>query len=341
MSPYNFEHEKYLRAKILNLETKPEIKKQTKNSRTYFNDLKEGLLHKYGDMELEDLKGYGEFENEYGVGVKFTQEDKKRKFQIKSNPEKLQTNLKLIKGIGIKKEEKLKKQGYQTLKDLKQHNTYKKSAEETLKKIETDNFKNTVNCVKENSKDKTDLLECLGNIPTENFKFMDIETLGLSNTHIILLGIAEIRNNKIFSTQYFLKDYKDEPTILKEYFKHIGSDSVLVTFNGKKFDVPFIDNRSRRYRLETHPDLVHYDLMYYARNIWGDTLPNCKLQTIESEIFNYHREDDVPGEYVPDFWRTYNEMGNIGPIIPIIKHNRIDIVNLTCFLMKMCETRGL
>ena len=165
---------------------------------------------------------------------------------------------------------------------------------------------------------------------------MDIETLGLTNTHIILIGIAEVKNKKIISTQYFLQDYHEEATILYEYFKHLNEDSIYVTFNGKCFDVPFIDTRSRLYRLK-QPKLINYDLMYYARKIWGEKLPNCKLQTIESEIFDFHRIDDVPGQYIPGYWKTYKETGNIGPIIPIIKHNRIDIVNLACFLNKLIE----
>ena len=77
--------------------------------------------------------------------------------------------------------------------------------------------------------------------------------------------------------------------------------------------------------------------MYPARNLWKDVLPNCKLTTIEEHIFNIKRDDDVPGAYVPGYYQTYLEKKNIGPLIPIIEHNRNDVISLASFLMKIYE----
>ena len=341
----NIEHEEYLKRACLDkiLENslssqspnKQTIERGMKNSKTLFNDLKKGLMNKYQNQKLINIPGAEYFENEYGEGLKITRTDNKRKLQIKDNTNKIYENLKLIKGIGEKTEIKLKEKGYNNIQSLLNHDSYKLKAENTLKELESNNINNQIKLVKQ-TKNQLDLLIICSKIPEENFKFMDIETLGLTNTHIILIGIAEIKNKKIISTQYFLQDYHKEATILYEYFKHLNEDSVYVTFNGKCFDVPFINTRSRLYRLK-QPNLINYDLLYYARKIWGDKLPNCRLQTIESEIFNFHRKDDVPGEYIPEFWKTYQETGNIGPIMPIIKHNRIDIVNLVCFLSKLID----
>ena len=81
--------------------------------------------------------------------------------------------------------------------------------------------------------------------------------------------------------------------------------------------------------------LPHVDLMLFARNLWKDQIPNFKLQTIEKELFGIERVDDVPGQYIPDYYKTYLSKNNIGPMIPIIEHNRQDIVSLASFLMKM------
>lgn len=346
MNKRNIEHEEYLKRVCLNKILENSITSQSPSKETFernlksgdifFKNLKEGLINKYKNQKLTDLPGAEQFENEYGTGLKITRIDNKRKLQIPYNTDKnIYENLKLIKGIGEKTETKLKEKGYTTIQSLLNHDKYNIKAEKTLKQLNSKDLNTKINLIKQ-SKNKTDLLKLCSKIPEENFKFMDIETLGLTNTHIILIGVAEIKNKKIISTQYFLRDYHEEAAILYEYFKHLKEDSIYVTFNGKCFDVPFIDTRSRLYRLKQEK-LINYDLMYYARKIWGEKLPNCKLQTIESEIFNFNRVDDVPGQYIPGYWKTYHETGNIGPIIPIIKHNRIDIVNLVCFLSKLIE----
>ena len=44
---------------------------------------------------------------------------------------------------------------------------------------------------------RDNLLKCISLTDCENFKFMDIETKGLSNVPVILIGVAEIKGNKI------------------------------------------------------------------------------------------------------------------------------------------------
>ena len=135
----------------------------------------------------------------------------------------------------------------------------------------------------------------------------------------------------------FLREYAEEANIIDAYLSHLNEDSVHVTFNGKTFDVPFIKNRCSYYRIKHNLDLPHIDLRYFAKNLWGDKLVNCKLQTIEREIFDINRIDDVPGKYIPDFYDTYLEQDNIGPVVPIIEHNAQDIISLAYFLNKMYE----
>ena len=47
--------------------------------------------------------------------------------------------------------------------------------------------------------------------------------------------------------------------------------------------------------------------------------------------------DDVPGQYIPDYYDTYLSQNNIGPVVPIIEHNCQDIISLASFLEKMYE----
>ena len=49
------------------------------------------------------------------------------------------------------------------------------------------------------------------------------------------------------------------------------------------------------------------------------------------------RHEDVPSGLVPDFYKTYLKTGNIGPLIPIIEHNRQDVVTLARLLSQLYQ----
>ena len=343
---YDYEFEDYLRKALSNSITSSNPcekakQKARKLSSSYYQDLKEKLLIQYENKSLEDIMDCKTCSTSFGDVLKITTKEKIN-FNIYDNDFKSQmnNNLKLLPGIGIKTEINLKNKGYMTIESLKKHDKYSNEASKFIDNIDNMSFQEIISILDNNKyskKCRDNLLKCISLTDIENFKFMDIETKGLSNVPIILIGIAEIKSDKIIASQYFLRDYADEPNILEAYLNHLNEDSIHVTFNGKSFDVPFIKNRCRYHRLESDLDLPHLDLMYFAKNLWKDTLPNCQLQTIEKEIFGIEREGDVPGQYIPGYYDDYLLKSNIGPIVPIIEHNAQDVISLASFLNKMYE----
>ena len=340
----DLEHENYILNSILKSSPSSEnfsFEEYRKVSPAYYADLKEQLLLKYQDMKLTDIKGSKVISTPYGDTLKIVQKEK-IDFKLAENNFKNQMNhnLKLLPKIGIKTEENLKKQGFDTIESLLHHDSHKDNAKSFLENMEDMSFMEIIDLLNQNRYGKScrdNLIKCVSIPDYENFKFMDIETLGLSNVPIILIGVAEIKGNNIISSQYFLRDLDEEIAVLKGYFSHLDEDSVHVTFNGKTFDVPYIKNRLNYHRIDVDFDLAHLDLMYFAKYLWRDELPNCQLQTIEKYKFGLERVDDVPGQYIPGYYNTYLSERNIGPMIPIIEHNRQDIVSLADFLMKMYE----
>ena len=348
MSGRREEHEAYLEKILSNSLSSANPSKETyerglKDSFTYYNNLKFGLMHKYKDWDLLDIEGSKVIENIYGETLKITRKQR-IDFHLENRSEsvkqELSSNLKLMRGIGLQTEMKLKREGYKTLYDLLDHPQYSKRVEKLIRRIEKNCFIKKFDLLKEldkstNSKNST--LKALSSLDPFNLKFMDIETLGLSSAPIILIGIAEIKGKYIESNQYLLREKSEEPALIEAYLSHLDEASVHITYNGAIFDIPFIKNRARLYRIDSNLEQTHYDLIYPARNLWKDTLPNCKLTTIEEHLFNIKRVDDVPGAYIPDYYRTYLTTKNIGPLVPIIEHNRMDIVSLADFLMKIYE----
>ncbi len=310
-------------------------------SQNYYQSLKERLLIEYRDKKLTDINGSKVIDNGCGQTLQITNRDKIN-FDLCENNFKNQmmTNLKLLPKIGIKTEKKLKKEGYTTIQDLTKHKTYAEYAEKFMQNIKDMEFSEILDLLNQNRygrQCRDNLVKCLSIPDSEDFKFMDIETLGLSNAAIILIGVAEIKNNHIITTQYFLRSPDEEIAVLDAYLSHLDDDSVHVTFNGKTFDIPFIKNRLRYHRMDCELDRAHIDLMYYSKYLWGKKLPNCQLQTIEKYKLGLERKEDVPGKYIPDYYRTYLEEKNIGPMIPIIQHNRQDVISLAEFMMIMYE----
>lgn len=342
------EHEAYLERILSNSLTSENPSKETYerarlDSPTYFNNLKFGLMHKYQDWDLLDIEGSKVIENIYGETLRITRKEK-IDFSLENKREsikdELASNLRLMPGIGLQTEMKLKEDGYHTFYDLINHPSYGKKAEKLIQKIEKNCFIKEFNLLKSLNKYpdyKNSTLKALSSLDPFNLKFMDIETLGLSSAPIILIGIAEIKGKCIESNQYLLREKEEEPALIEAYLSHLDEASVHVTYNGAIFDIPFIKNRARLYRINSKLDQTHFDLIYPARNLWKDKLPNCKLTTIEEHLFDIRREDDVPGAYIPDYYRTYLTTNNIGPLVPIIEHNRMDIVSLAHFLMRIYE----
>ena len=340
----DLEHENYILNSILKSSPSSEnfsFEEYRKVSPAYYNDLKQQLLEKYQNKKLTDIEGSKVISTPYGDTLEIVHKER-IDFNLAENNFKNQMNhnLKLLPKIGIKTEENLKKQGYDTIESLLCHDSHKDNAKRFLESMDDMSFLEILDLLNQNKYGKSckdNLIKCVSIPDYENFKFMDIETLGLSNVPIILIGVAEIKGNSIISSQYFLRDLDEEIAILKGYFSHLDEDSVHVTFNGKTFDVPYIRNRLNYHRIDVDFNLPHLDLMYFAKYLWKNDLPNCQLQTIEKYKFGLERVDDVPGQYIPGYYNTYLSEKNIGPMIPIIEHNRQDIVSLAAFLMKMYE----
>ena len=48
----------------------------------------------------------------------------------------------------------------------------------------------------------------------------------------------------------------------------------------------------------------------------------------EREVFGISREVDIPGSLVPEFYEAFLRTGNCGPLVPVVDHNRQDLVTL-------------
>jgi uncharacterized protein YprB with RNaseH-like and TPR domain len=298
-------------------------------------ELKKRLLLKYQDHSLEDLSNGNEVENIHGACFSFKNKEK-IKIKVPSSKKiekKVLSDLKLLKGVGHAKETKLKEDGCQTLRDLVDHGAYGSEATLICKLLDDKDYSNLSEYISGAFFPSHHLNTlCMSARDPEDLLFMDIETLGLDGVPLILIGVARTSGNKVETVQFLLRDLNEEKTVLDCFSSLTHEQTLMVTFNGRSFDAPFIRRRMRHHHLDYCEPTAHLDLLYPARSNWKSQLPNCRLQTLEKYFFDLERVDDVPSHLVPDYYRTYLQENNIGPLVPILEHNREDVVTLVRLL---------
>jgi hypothetical protein len=149
--------------------------------------------------------------------------------------------------------------------------------------------------------------------------------------------VATISGKKISTYQYLLRDISEEPGALIATLSHFEERAALATYNGRAFDVPYIRERVAYYGLDAELNHFNVDLLHFSRRAWKERLPNCRLTTVEKHLLDIERKDDVPSTLVPDFYESYLKTENPGPLIPIVEHNKQDIISLASIFSRLWD----
>jgi uncharacterized protein YprB with RNaseH-like and TPR domain len=158
--------------------------------------------------------------------------------------------------------------------------------------------------------------------------FVDTETTGLGGNMVFLLGAMRIVGAEVVLTQVFARDYRGEPALLRAWTEMLGTAGMLVTFNGKSFDLPVLRDRLGLHGIQAVPEPPHVDLLHHARRRWRDVLPDCRLQTLEWRVCGRRRAGDIPGSEIPEVYHRYVRTGEPADILSVFHHNALDLVTL-------------
>ena len=170
--------------------------------------------------------------------------------------------------------------------------------------------------------------------PPESWAFLDTETTGLaggSGTCAFLIGIGRITPAGFHVRQFFMRDFDEERSQLHAATEALADAQVLVTYNGKSFDVPLLETRYRMNRARPpFARLAHLDLLHGARRLWRLRMDSCRLVDLETQVLGHERYGDVPGQMIPQLYFDYLRGRAPAPIEPVFEHNALDIVSLAC-----------
>lgn len=172
-------------------------------------------------------------------------------------------------------------------------------------------------------------------IAPQDIVFLDLETTGLAMTPLFLVGTMECADDGFVFRQYFARDYSEEASILSAVSERLREARLIVTFNGKTFDVPFLRNRSVATGVKLHVPESHLDLLHEARRVYRRELPNCRLQTLEQMVCGRQRDDDIPGSEIPAVYHEYVRTGNANKISVVLMHNLYDLLTMADLMSRM------
>ncbi len=303
--------------------------------------LKARFMEEYRGASLDDIFDGSEHAN--GGGTCYVLETREPIGAAGRDCERARTailsDLTLIRGIGERTQQRLKRRGYRTIADLARHPRYHREAQRLLRQIEGGETAALLEWIgRRHAKSHPLLLEASRFHDAGDFVFLDIETLGLFSRPIVLLGVARIAGAAITVSQYLLRDVREEEAALTATLAHLQRENTaLVTFNGKTFDLPYFRERLAYYGIAARLAMPHFDALHFARRRWRDAIRSCRLTTLEREVFGITRVDDVPSQMVPEFYEAYLRTGNPGPLIPVVGHNRQDVVSLARLFLLLRE----
>jgi uncharacterized protein YprB with RNaseH-like and TPR domain len=174
--------------------------------------------------------------------------------------------------------------------------------------------------------------------------FLDTETTGLAGgtgTYAFLIGLAWWDAGALQVEQFFMRDFGEEHAILHEVASRLAERPVLVTFNGKSFDWPLLENRFTMTRSIPVPRLAaHLDLLHPARALWKLRLGSVRLVELERHVLDpaklgWHREEDVLAALIPQHYFDYLRGGPAEPLAAVVRHNQMDLRGLAALVGKI------
>lgn len=171
--------------------------------------------------------------------------------------------------------------------------------------------------------------------------FVDLETTGLSGgagTVAFLVGVGWFDMGAFQVRQFLLTSYANERALLCAVAECFDEAGLLVTYNGKTFDVPMMETRWAFHRMPMPLEAVrHFDMLHPARRLWRGSLGastdagdggGCRLSNLERVLCDVTRVGDVPGMEIPTRYFRFLRSGDARPLEPVLEHNRLDLISL-------------
>lgn len=173
----------------------------------------------------------------------------------------------------------------------------------------------------------------------------DIETTGLSSerSKVILTAMLIPIKGGAEITQFLAENPYEEKLVLAATVNFLNENDIdyLITYNGAKFDIPFVERRFRMLNLDDVFSYYNLDIYRLVRSYSGigHLLTSMKQKDLENYMgIGSARRDTITGKEGIKLFYKYADEGD--PIAEklIITHNREDVLQLYKLLPILRDT---
>jgi len=159
--------------------------------------------------------------------------------------------------------------------------------------------------------------------------YLDIETTGL-NPHydrLTVIGVGLANGKGLQIVQLY------ESTLTKKHLTQtLEGVSQLYTYNGGRFDLPFIH---QQLGLDIAAQVEHHDLMH---NCWEERLYGG-LKAVEIRLGISRELAGMTGMDAVELWRRYENVGDEEALKKLLAYNGEDVSNLRILRRKLESNR--
>ncbi len=177
----------------------------------------------------------------------------------------------------------------------------------------------------------------------------DIETMGLNpaSAEVILAGFLEVSGDgTAVARQYFAENKNQERELLFAVQQELQRYDMVLTYNGKHFDLPFIEKRAALHSVPLSAvgcyNLDLYLVLHGHSNL-KSVLKNLRQKTVEDYMgLNPDRKDEISGAESIQLYESYlNEPAGIKKEAlkeKVLLHNHDDLLQLYRLLPILQQT---
>lgn len=169
---------------------------------------------------------------------------------------------------------------------------------------------------------------------------LDIETTGLNpaRNKFILGGLLDMQTMTMH--QYFAENRSEERQALESFAAEVSGLDMVITYNGRHFDMPFINRRLQSF---SAAGCAPYDLdLYLVVNGHSPIkrfVPNLRQKTVENYMGLWqNRTDEISGAESVELYNSYEKTGDPELCRKILLHNSDDVLQLSRLLKVVSKT---
>lgn len=159
---------------------------------------------------------------------------------------------------------------------------------------------------------------------------LDLETVGLRGSGVLpfLVGVGIVDGRSLEVDQFLLADPAEEGALLDAVAVRLQATDVLLTYNGRGFDLAVLRARCIVNRRSPAPFECrrHCDLLGIVRRLFRDRLGSCSLARAEVGLLGLERGGDITGAEVPALYLEWlRGCGRPATLAAVVRHNQLDL----------------